>query len=469
MSENEENKEALESSVQNEVQNFPAAEVGTDVGEDPQGLVEEVADSNDPGSETAQPEEKAEGESPAPERDGTTSEEKKEKTLSRFARRERAAADELRTLVRDLLQEQSTHPLEETDRCLQLTLQIEVNPGNDWELNFTPGLKKQLQPQVEDVQALWGHYQEGAVFDFQSENAQGPECRPPDPQFVFAGYDTMGRPKWQQFQQILLDEKDPEVDRLFGKHAAILVRTQRGKDLREEQLGSYGRASKTYSILGQITMGYLKVPAKWEKALGGDRLALTFQVVETRDERGRFALRCNTLAGGLLPEELRDLLQEPSIAWVDNLRRGFNERLEQLQREANSARKKHDNKAYQACMARVPKLLRNFATFLEKGQRQKGRRTQHVEERKSSKQRPTHKALEDLAIVKRENAYTDLVKDTLVVLGKQGRAHVFSKEGKQVTSFQIGQDAVEMRVRTDRWRPVNDPEWAFLETLSKLT
>ncbi len=46
----------------------------------------------------------------------------------------------------------------------------------------------------------------------------------------------------------------------------------------------------------------------------------------------------------------------------------------------------------------------------------------------------------------------------LIACGEQGRAHVFNNEGRHVTSFVIRQDAIQFRVRNQRWRPASPDE-----------
>jgi len=69
------------------------------------------------------------------------------------------------------------------------------------------------------------------------------------PHDVFSGYNSFGIPEWQEFVQALVDARDPRVDQLYADPPALLALVQTGRELRNRQLSSFGRASKTYSIL----------------------------------------------------------------------------------------------------------------------------------------------------------------------------------------------------------------------------
>ena len=73
-------------------------------------------------------------------------------------------------------------------------------------------------------------------------------------------------------------------------------------------------------------------------------------------------------------------------------------------------------------------------------------------------QRPVHKAIDDARDAPPESIYVDEKTGTTIACGGQGRAHVFSAEGRHVTSFVIRADAIEFRMRTNRWRAAEPGE-----------
>jgi hypothetical protein len=69
-------------------------------------------------------------------------------------------------------------------------------------------------------------------------------------------------------------------------------------------------------------------------------------------------------------------------------------------------------------------------------------------------------ALPDLAHATPENLLFDTRRETLVVVGDKGRAHVFSLTGKLVTSVRYSPAAIERRRGNGTWRPATPEEVA---------
>lgn len=115
--------------------------------------------------------------------------------------------------------------------------------------------------------------------------------------------------------------------------------------------------------------------------------------------------------------------------------------------------------------ARIDGLLNGLARRLEKGVRSRERRTRHAEERHDQGDRPTRMALADLAQAKDENVFLDTRHRTFVVLGERGRAHVFNRQGKLVTSIRYSSEAIERRQGQGRWQPLPKDEVAALRVM----
>ena len=62
-------------------------------------------------------------------------------------------------------------------------------------------------------------------------------------------------------------------------------------------------------------------------------------------------------------------------------------------------------------------------------------------------------ALADLARAHGENLLFDTRRETLVVVGERGRAHVFNLAGKLVTSVRYNPEIIERRRQNGVWRP----------------
>ena len=115
-------------------------------------------------------------------------------------------------------------------------------------------------------------------------------------------------------------------------------------------------------------------------------------------------------------------------------------------------------------MREVATILHRLADFLDRGQRQKQRRTKHVEQRRQES-RPVNKAQEDAGEVSGEMFFFDQKAGTYIVCGPKGRTHAFNETGRHVTSFLIKPDAIEFRLRTERWRRATAEEYAAFRAL----
>jgi hypothetical protein len=265
--------------------------------------------------------------------------------------------------------------------------------------------------------------------------------------------------------QPFLEARCERVDQLYGDPPAVLALMQYGHDLKLKQLSSFGRASKTYAILGQVIAGYfLRPAARRAEARADRRLAVTFQAVEIRGRAGEVGIRLNPIAGGLSPEDWDELLVSD---WRPSLSRaceGAFRTAEDIERRVCEARDAGSADELRQQLRRVPQMLAGLARTLEQGDRQSARRTRHAEQHRRP-QRPVHKAVEDALAAGEGRLFYDEKKDTWIACGKQGRAHVFSAEGRHVTSFVLPPGGAEFRLRTHRWRALQKEETARFRAL----
>lgn len=380
--------------------------------------------------------------------------------LTRTERRAKATSDALRTLVRDTYADRfgAARVPEE----VPLTLRLTAKPGRQWELVFDPPLADQIADQMENAQAQRAVYRKGAVFCYRCETSDCEHASPASSLSVFAGYDSAGRPVWHELVQALVEARDPRVDRLYGRPPAVVAAVQLGSQIRGEQLAAFGRSSKTYAVLGQVIAGYLPCPpAPSSPQDAPARVALTFQVVETRGERGDFRLHLNPVAA--LPDggEVDLLLGtgwEPSVCRAREL---AGREVDALEFRVRAARETGRAEEGRELLRQVPGILRRLADCLERGGRQGQRRTHHAERRRED-QRPVPKAMEDAREARPDALFYDLKTHTFIVTGPRGRTHAFNAQGRHVTSFQIRPGAVEFRLRTERWRSATADEVAAI-------
>jgi len=358
---------------------------------------------------------------------------------SRFERREQASADALRGLLRDFFAEIA--PEQALTEPLTLTLQVELMPGEPGELFFKPSLRKQLARQMPLTPGGSTGFVEGFVYNHHDGDAEGPGCRPVEADQVFAGYDAMGRPQWMSYTQFLLNGRDEAVDQLHQRHGGPVTRMQRGKDLKSEQSVSFGKTSRVYSLLGQLTSGFYELPKAFHAAAGSERFALTVQVVETRDAKGRLMLGLNPVAGGLLPVEFQAVLMEHRFRGLREGLEGARQNLASLEQEARVALAARETERFQQVMRKVPRILQDLKDSME------GRT---APPRAAPKQDDRWK--NDLSEAGLSELFFDSARDSWVLLGASGQAHVFAANGHPITSFPVTPDLIEKRIVSGRWQ-----------------
>lgn len=397
-----------------------------------------------PETEAAEPEVPAEEPAPPPA-----------PVLTPQERREKAITDAMRTAIRDYFLDRYNADTEKLG-TIDFDFSMTMNPAEDWKLSFDPPLEQQVLHQLEDGEARYSSYVEGRAFCFKCESAACEHSTPPTPLSVFGRYDSTGTPTWVDFSQKLVDTQHPDVDKLFTPKPPVLNLMQFGKELKEGQLSSFGRASKTYAILGQVSLGYLLLPkGKGNKQLSDRRLAITFQIVETRGRGGRFDLRLNTLIAPGVVDDPAELFDGDWLPWLRRARVMAREQLAQIQGQATYAREEHNTKQFQEHMSKIGSVLRKLSRSLTRSDRQAKRRTKHSEERRQESARPTDKAYEDARRVQTQHLYWEEGNSTWVVYHPHGRAHIFGENGKHVTTFQIKPDAHDRRLRMGRWKKTN--------------
>jgi hypothetical protein len=329
-------------------------------------------------------------------------------------------------------------------------------------------------------------FRPGCVYCLRCGSAECEHAPVPSPRATFAGYGPSGIPRYVDFPQWLVERRDPRAGDLYGGTGGRTVAvTVPGSELTSEVLAIYQDRAADYRLHGQVTAGWYRA----SDARGHEvPLAATFQVVSSRPPGNRRRLGLNVLVRGPDGESAEHLYDRmgaipwgAEVRWAQSVLASIERGLDRARRKQRRGRKaagKGADKEEEAealaqeaekelahVDARIDGLLKGLARRLEKGVRARERRTRHAEERHGQGDRPTRMALADLAQAKDEEVFLDTRHRTFVVLGDRGRAHVFNRQGKLVTSVRYSSDAIERRQGQGRWRPLPKDEVAALRVM----
>ena len=314
-------------------------------------------------------------------------------------------------------------------------------------------LVDQVDRLVGEQAAVSAEFRNGHVYCYACQSSACEHSRPPAPDHVFAGYEATGTALWVELYSLLLNIGDPRTEMLFRPSPRVVSRHIRRRVLIEEQLVSFGKNSLTYKVWGQVVAGYMLT--------GKTRCALTAQLVETRDHR----LRLQVIAPELLLNSLTESV-ENGYSPLRRIHDALTEARRRLESLESTWRNTRSRQTRRRVREQADSLLRRLSHSIERKGRQKRRRTEHAELR-GTQQRPVHKGSEDLAAASPNNFFKDVVKNACVVLGKGGRVHVFSQDGRQVTSFILTGDELENRLRRRRYQPMDPDEVKALKDAVK--
>jgi hypothetical protein len=353
------------------------------------------------------------------------------------------AGDSMRSLsemLKRLLDSKKVHFLRRP-RYMELNLKIPVDADRDGS-RCASQMVDQLLALVDAVEKNETALVPGSVYCYFHESAEAEGCRPTEPRQVFDGYGSTGRPKFTDFVTMAIERKAKGIEGLVGGDEGTLTHVTQGRVLRTAQLAEFGKASPVFRVLGQVDAGLFAVRGTDSKA------AFSFQVLLGKDLQGLPVLRLHpvgmcdvmTLADQSVPQILRRFQGDLEDAVL---------RLRGLQSNGEQP----DVEEF------VFPLMQNLAKQLEDRARHRLRRTEHAENRSQKSKRPTNKAYADAQNVTDENLLWDDKESTVVVLGDHNRVHVFTVEGRHVTSLpNIGRSGVQQRLKSHRWRPTEPTE-----------
>jgi hypothetical protein len=344
-------------------------------------------------------------------------------------------------------------------RSFTLDLKVWIDPGPPWRLKADPPVEEQIRTAVREMATRAEAFRKGSVYCYRCDSSACLHSHPPRPTTVFGGYASTGLPLWPEFSQILLEGRHPHIDLLYGtSEIDLLALYVNPETLKQRQLNVFGRQSKTYDILGQVVFGYLKVRSPGTDRSEPERVAFTLQAVEFRRLDGTPRVDLNVLArlsdGSPAIDGLRGLHQTR----VSDVIASARQRIRSLGPASKACTGGERASSMPDTPALVEDFLRGLARKLEKVGRQQGRRTAHAEGH-TAKDRPTSRARQDAFTAPADSVLWDRHESTFVVLGPRRRVHVFSPEGRHVTSLVLASEAVRSRKQRKRWLPLTDEQW----------
>lgn len=300
-------------------------------------------------------------------------------------------------------------------------------------------------------------FRPGRVYCFQCDRPDCGHDRPPGPDSTFVGYTPTGKPEWVGFANLLIERGDPRVERLYVEPPEVVSVVHAASELRRDLLPSFGRESRVYEVLGQVVAGLVPSDLVPRRQMPPGRVALTFQVVQVRAAGESRRLRLNLL--GLTPDEITERAASAGARgpaeWLRRSVVDARRRLDALGRRVHALERRGDRVDIEK---EVGPLLARLSADIERVFRPETRRTLHAQERHRDGDRPTATALRDADEAAPERFLRDAERDTLVVLGPRGRTHIFTLDGRHVTSMQLGPGELDRKFGRARWRSLNRDE-----------
>jgi hypothetical protein len=361
----------------------------------------------------------------------------------------------LARLARDLLRRKAGgHLIEGRIPDLDLRLPLRLNGSEAESAAFSQQLCASIEDQLDTAIELLAAFRPGHAFCHRCNTATCEHSLPPSSRHIFVGYAPTGAPRWEEFAQFCLQQRHPEVDRLYEDPPAFLTLVQDAGTLRADLLESFQNTGQ--DLLGQLTAGFF--PVRSRAGEGRGVLALTIQVSVARAAGGRRRLGLNVLGRtpsgedlGMLWERQEDFAWRRGVRWAQSA-------LASVEKDG-TWRRRRSGIPRAELESRAAGILNGLARRLEQDLRGRSRRTAHADRRHHDGDRPTRKALDDIRQVRSNGVLlVDERSGALVILGDRGRTHFFTPEGRLVSSVRYSREAIERKRQSGLWRNASDDE-----------
>lgn len=390
-------------------------------------------------------------------------------------------------------------------------------------------LMASLRTRLEQDMLAKGFLVPGRAWNFQSESFEDDICRPSDPRQVLVGYGQEGRPRFADLVTLAIERKHESVEQLLaGKEGAVAF-IESGKIVTLGLIPTFDPSQAPYVLVGQAMIGLFESSEEGKRVAltiqvlahkkGEDgklrfhlHIVCASDLVDLPDPSihrilKAFQRQLNELAnryaglqaqGAAAPspaagaeaassepaaaETGTEAVNTEATASADAATPAATEpaatgaaAAEPAAAEANAEQGTAPAAPAAPTAPADPEemvlgALRDLVRKLSHDARNRDRKTDHARERSAESQRPTQFAFDEARSARDHHLYIDTEEKTVVVIGKKGRVHVFSMDGRHVTSVIIPPPQVRTRVSQGRWRKAEPAErGTFRDTIAKST
>ena len=358
-------------------------------------------------------------------------------------------------LRRRIQRHPSAHLLNGRD-SVEIRLRLPTLDRGDWAAEARQATSQSLDDALGRLVLHRSVFHQGHVYCLRCASSRCEHTTPEHATEVFAGYGPSGVPRFQDLGQCLLERHDSRVHQLYQSPPGLVAHVTAGVDLTQQLLPAFKDADSGYHIHGQVTVGWYMFPTDNGYP---SPVALTFQVVSTRPQKGQRRFGLNLIGVGPGDEPLENLFDRiGEIPWLDATRWA-----QEILRDVERSTVRHTSTANEQPEKRLQGLLTGLARRLEHQRRARDRKTRHGRRRQRDRSRPTDMALADLEQARNESILFDTRKKTLVVVGQRGRAHVFNHAGRLVTSIRYSPTSIERRRKRGLWKPATEDQIGALK------
>lgn len=328
-----------------------------------------------------------------------------------------------------------------------VTIPLFIGDDDQWQ-QAKQVLIRDLEGEPRPVASVWGE----GIECLQCGSLPCLHGLPAQADQVFERYTPNGKPIFTRFADLVLREMPHLSDRLYRSGTQLTTYVTKSPQSSDPLLPAIAKACRS-EILAVLKVGFLRSQAFRDET----RRAVSILLVKADS---RFELRLIGL-NDIESSDIRRLPDGDHLRIVEQALRGARRKLKRLMRQRRA--KVADQQM--SPIAVLNQLGASLRRLTGKGQT----RTHHAKKRHAEGDRPTGLAFKDARQVSHGNFLFDERRKTYVVVGRRGRAHLFTSRGKHVTSIRLEKGELERKKQSGRWRATQTSELdEFTSTLSSL-